>query len=173
MIRPLALDALRMAQDVGGVKVSLALALSLLLWPATAAWLGKVVGVSDGNTITVLHNGQAKKIRPCGIDCPEKNQDFGTKAKHITSTLVFAKVVEVDPVTVDRYGMTMACVKVADTVVNEELIRQGLARVFTRYCDRAICERWERLEAEAREARRGLWCMPNAIPPWEFRRSRR
>jgi len=76
-------------------------------------------------------------------------------------------------VTTDRYGRTVAFVKVGDTVVNEELIRQGLAQVFTRYCDRAICQEWGVLETEAREARRGLWSMPNAIPPWEFRRSRR
>ncbi len=75
--------------------------------------------------------------------------------------------------TTDRYGRTVAFVKVGDTVVAEELIRQGLARVFTRYRDRAICERWERLEDEARQAWRGLWSMANAMPPWEFRRSRR
>jgi endonuclease YncB( thermonuclease family) len=84
-----------------------------------------------------------------------------------------AKVVEVNPVTTDRYRRTVAVVRVSDTVVNEELIRQGLARVFARYCDQSICERWERLGDEAREASRGLWSMPNAIPPWEFRRSRR
>ena len=86
---------------------------------------------------------------------------------------LFAKVVELEPVTTERYGRTVALVRVGDTVVNEELIRQGLARVFTRYCDRPICEQWERLEAEARDARRGLWSTSNAIPPWEFRRNRR
>jgi endonuclease YncB( thermonuclease family) len=115
-------------------------AVSLLLLPATAAaWTGKVVGVADGGTITVLHNWQPEKVRLWGIDCPEKNQNFGTKAKHITSTLVFAKMVEVDPVTTDRYRRTVAFVRVGDTVVNEELIRQELARVFTRYCNRPIC----------------------------------
>jgi endonuclease YncB( thermonuclease family) len=63
--------------------------------------------------------------------------------------------------------------RVGDTVINEELIRQGLARVFTRYCDRAICQEWQVLEAEAQEKKRGLWPMPNALPPWEFRRTRR
>jgi endonuclease YncB( thermonuclease family) len=47
-------------------------------------------------------------------------------------------VVEVKPVTIDRYGRTVAFVRVGDTLVNEELIRQGLAWVFTRYCDRPI-----------------------------------
>ena len=82
-------------------------------------------------------------------------------------------MVEVDPITTDRYARTVAFVTVDDTVVNEELIRQGLARVFTRYCDRAICQEWRVLEAEAREARRGLLSKPNAVPPWEFRRGGR
>jgi hypothetical protein len=43
--------------------------------------------------------------------------------------------------------------------------------VFPRYCDRAICQEWRVLEAEAREKKRGLWSMPNALPPWENRRS--
>ena len=77
--------------------------------------------------------------QPWGIDCPETRQDFGTKAKKLTSTLVFSKVVDVEPVTRDRYGRTVAFVRVGDTLVIEELIRQGLAWVFTRYCDRAIC----------------------------------
>jgi endonuclease YncB( thermonuclease family) len=130
------------------------LALSLLLWPATAAaWPGKVVGVTDGDSITVLHEGRGGQIRLSGIDCPEKNQDFGTKAKHTTSILTFAKVVEVESVTVDRYGRTVAFVRVGDTFVNKELIRQGLAWVFTWYCDRPIWEQRERLETEARSAR--------------------
>ena len=57
--------------------------------------------------------------------------------------------------------------------MKEELIRQGLAWVFTRYCHRPICLGWKRPEAEAREKKRRLWSMPNAIPPWEFRRGRR
>jgi len=86
---------------------------------------------------------------------------------------MFAEVVEVAPVTTDRYGRRVGFVRAGDTVANEELNRQGPARVFTRYCDRAVCERWERLETEGRDARRGLWSMSNAIPPWEFKRSRR
>jgi endonuclease YncB( thermonuclease family) len=51
--------------------------------------------------------------------------------------------VDVEPVTTDRYGRTVAFVRVGDLLVNEELIRQGLAWVYTRYCDRTICEeRW-------------------------------
>ena len=64
------------------------LVLSMLLWaPTAAAWCGKVVGVIDGDGITVRHEGRGEQIRLWGIDCPEKSQDFGTKAKHITSIL--------------------------------------------------------------------------------------
>lgn len=56
---------------------------------AFADFSGRVVGVSDGDTIKVMHNGKAEKIRLHGIDCPEKAQPFGTKAKQFTSEMVF------------------------------------------------------------------------------------
>jgi micrococcal nuclease len=62
---------------------------------------------------------------------------------------------------------------VGDTLVNEELIRQGLAWVYNRYCKRPVCQGWKALEEEARKARRGLWSMPNPVAPWEFRRGGR
>jgi endonuclease YncB( thermonuclease family) len=124
-----------------------------------------VIGVIDGDSITVLHDGKGEQIRLWGIDCPEKHQDFGSRAKNATSVLVFAKVVEVEPVTTDRYGRTVAFVKVGDSLLNEELIRQGLAWVFTRYCDRPLCQGWKALEEEARKAKRGLWSMPKPVAP--------
>ena len=58
-----------------------------------------------------------------------------------------------EPVTTDRYGRTVAFVRVGDALVNEELIREGLVWVFTRYCDRPIRQEWNQLEADARKAR--------------------
>lgn len=79
------------------------LAVCFLMSPATAtAWSGNVIGVTDGDSITVLHDGRQEQIRLWGIERPEKNQDFGTKAKQATSTLVFGKFVEVEPATTDR-----------------------------------------------------------------------
>ena len=57
------------------------------------------------------------KIRLWGIDCPEKGQDFGTKARQAASIVVFAKAVEIEPVTTDRYGRTVAFVRVGNTLV--------------------------------------------------------
>jgi len=77
-----------------------------------------------GDSIAVLRDVRGEQIHLWGIDCPDKNQDFGTKAKHATSILVLAKVMEVESVTTDRYGRTVAPVRVGDTLVKEELIRQ-------------------------------------------------
>jgi micrococcal nuclease len=119
---------------------ALALGFLLLLPSLSCAWSGKVVGVIDGDSITVLHDGRREEIRLWGIYCPEKRQAFGTKAKQATSRLVFGKMAEVNPVDVDRYGRTVAIVTVGTTLVNRELIRQGLAWVYPRYCKRQVCE---------------------------------
>jgi endonuclease YncB( thermonuclease family) len=149
--------------------------LILIILPCFAfAWSGKLIGVADGDTITALHEGnQQVKIRLYGIDCPERGQAFSRKAKQFISEMVFGKVVEVEPVDIDRYNRLVALVTVSERLVNEELLNAGFARVYTRYCHRPICERWKVLENEAREARRGLWADPNPIPLWEFRRQKR
>ncbi len=127
----------------------------------------KVVGVSDGDTITVLHNGKGERIRLHGIDCPEKRQAFGNRAKQFTSNLVFAKTVTVQAVDRDRYGRTVAEVLLPDgRSLNRELVRAGLAWMYRRYSnDQSLSD----LEEEARVARRGLWVDANPIPPWEWR----
>lgn len=46
----------------------------------------------DGDTIEVLHNSKAERIRLSGIDCPEKGQAFGKRAKQAASALVFGRM---------------------------------------------------------------------------------
>ena len=72
---------------------TLALTFASFLWGE--GYVGKCVGVSDGDTISVMHAGRAVKIRIEGIDCPELGQDFGTRAKQFTSALVFGKDVQI------------------------------------------------------------------------------
>ena len=74
-----------------------------------------------------MHHGKGERIRLYGIDCPEKRQAFGKRAKQFTSNMVFGKVVEVRPVTMDRYGRTIAWVYVNGTCLNEALLKAGLA----------------------------------------------
>ncbi len=127
----------------------------------------KVVGVSDGDTITVLHDGKAERIRLHGIDCPEKRQAFGNRAKQFTSTLVFGTTVTVQVMDRDRYGRTVGVVLLPDgRSLNHELVRAGLAWMYRRYTnDQGLSD----LEEEARVARRGLWADANPVPPWAWR----
>jgi len=154
--------------------VWLAVILFLLLPCPAWAWSGKVIGVADGDTITVLHEKRPERIRLYGIDCPEKRQPFGKKAKQFTSELVFGKVVEVEPIATDRYGRTVAFVRVENVSVNEELIKGGFAWVYRKYCTLPLCsDKWDGFELEAKLGKRGLWGVSGEIPPWEYRRQKR
>ena len=136
---------------------------------AGETWTGKVVGVADGDTITVLHDRTSQKIRLHGVDAPEKAQPFGDKAKQLTSSLVFGKEVKVEVVTRDKYGRTVGRVYTVspDRCLEEELVKAGLAWWYRQYDPKN--KKLAGLEEEARKARRGLWSDPSPTPPWEWR----
>ena len=141
----------------------------LLLSPYVcfADFSGPVVSVLDGDTVDVLHNGQAERIRLSGIDCPENGQAFGKKAKQFTSTLLHGKEVTIHVLSKDRHGRTVSDVVLPDrTNVSRELLRAGLAWWYRQYSKDGSLGA---LEEEARQAKRGLWADPNPIPPWEIR----
>lgn len=130
---------------------------------------GRVVGVSDGDTITVLRDGQQPvKVRLNGVDTPESRQAFGARAKQFTSDKVFGKTVRVLVMDRDRYGRTVGVVYTNDDQsLNQQLVGAGLAWWYRKYAPRD--EQLAALEAEARGARRGLWADVNPTPPWDFR----
>jgi micrococcal nuclease len=133
---------------------------------------GRVVGISDGDTISVMHEGRAERVRLHGIDAPEKGQPFTNRAKQYVSDLVFGKDVKVEVHGQDRYGRTIGDVFLPDgRNLNHEIVKAGFAWWFRRYAphNRVL----EKLESEAREAKRGLWVDANPVPPWEFRRGLR
>ena len=139
-----------------------------LIWCETFS--GRCVGVHDGDTISVMKAGKAVKIRLEGIDCPELGQDFGTRAKQFTSALVFGKDVQVKEYNLDRYGRMVARIYVEGKDVCLELVKAGLAWHYKHYSsDPVLAE----AEVEARRAKRGLWSMPNPLPPWEYRKLHR
>ena len=150
--------------------------LFLVVWVlgvwAPAAWgqefVGRVLGVSDGDTLTVLRDRTPVRVRLHGIDCPEARQDFGSRAKSVSSELVFGQVVRVQRRDTDRYRRIVADVILPDgRSLNHELVREGMAWHYRKYAphDQTLA----RLEAEARAARRGLWSQPKPVPPWEWR----
>lgn len=140
----------------------------IFLFNSAYAFSGPCVGVSDGDTITILQGTKQVKVRLYGIDCPEKNQPYGKSAKIFTSSLVYGKYVSLDIKDTDRYGRTVAIVYQDKTCINEELLKNGFAWVYTQYYKG---ETWQKLEAEAREAQIGLWRDDSPTPPWEWRRS--
>ena len=145
--------------------------------PAAADELrGRVVGVSDGDTITVLVDShQQHRIRLAEIDAPELRQPYGQKAKQALSTLVFAKDIRVITSGKDRYGRLIGRAYAPgmphELDVSAQMVQDGAAWVFTRYAtDPSLYD----LQTEARIASRGLWALPLAdqVPPWDWRRSR-
>jgi len=144
--------------------------------PGNAGRSARVVSVADGDTITVLvtsgDDKRTEKIRLRGVDCPERAQPFGNKAKQLTSKLVSGKEVEIVPGKdgTDRYGRTIAEVRVDGRSLNEELLRAGLAWHYKQYDD---SERYDALERAARAAKLGLWAEADPIPPWEWRKRAR
>lgn len=130
---------------------------------------GTVVGVSDGDTITLKPHNQDKtvRIRLASIDTPEKRQDFGQRAKQRMSELVFNRQVEVYSTDTDRYGRVIGYVMIGDWSANLQMVADGLAWHYKHYCDDASFEHNEKV---AQSNRYGLWVDPRAVPPWEWRK---
>lgn len=131
-----------------------------------------VTSVLDGDTIEVLHNTRAERIRLNGIDCPEKGQAYGKKAKQAASALVFGKEVTLQIHGKDKYGRTVADVLLPDgTNVNQMLVKDGWCWWYRKYAPGNVI--LDELERRARAAGLGLWADPAPIPPWEWRKARR
>lgn len=132
---------------------------------------GKVIGISDGDTFTLLTaDKQQIKIRLAEIDAPESGQPYGNKSKQVLSGLVFGKDVRVVVQTTDRYGRTVGRPHVGSLDVSAEMIRMGAAWAYREYLkDQSLLV----LEADAKSNQRGLWGLSEAqnMPPWEWRRS--
>ena len=148
--------------------------LALLSGPLLAAeYTGKVVGISDGDTLTLLVPDGASfkqvKVRLGEIDTPERKQPYGTRAQQTLSELAFNQQARVVVQDTDRYGRTVGRVYVGGTDVNAELVKQGAAWAYRQYLkDQSLLA----LEAEAKAAKRGLWGLPEAerCPPWDWRK---
>jgi endonuclease YncB( thermonuclease family) len=160
-----------------------ALLLLLAVGAHAETLLGRVVGVADGDTITVLDaDRQQHKIRLQGIDAPEKAQPFGERSKQNLSRMVFGKDVRVEWEKRDKYKRIVgkvwvqpeSCPTCPMTLdAGHAQITVGLAWWYRKYAgeqspqDRSA---YEFSEQEARERRVGLWADPDPVPPWEWRR---
>jgi endonuclease YncB( thermonuclease family) len=147
-----------------------------LLWLLTghiyaASFTGKLVKVLDGDTVEVLHDGKAERVRLAQIDAPEKGQPFGQAAKRYVSYIAALQIVTVNVETVDRYGRTVGEIFLPDgTNLNKQIVGAGFAWQYKRY---SKDDEYGHFETGARVANLGLWQEPNPIPPWEWRRGKR
>ena len=135
---------------------------------------GKVVGVADGDSLTVLDNNKTQhKIRLQGIDAPEKAQAFGQKSKQSLHQLVHNKQVTVEFQKKDKYGRTVGKVLINGNDICLEQIKLGMAWHYTQYATEQPKEdriAYQQAELAARGQALGIWKDQNAIPPWEFRK---
>lgn len=160
-----------MSINVFAVRVVLLLAAAISAYASAGETVNcRVVGISDGDTLTCLTSAKEQiKVRLAEIDTPEKAQPYGTRSRQALSDLAFGKQVQLQVQDRDRYGRTVARVSVHGRDVSEAMIYQGAAWVYRAYNkDKPLLQ----VEAQAKAANRGLWSLPEAdrLPPWEWRK---
>lgn len=134
---------------------------------------GKVVGISDGDTITILTTDkQSIKVRLVEIDAPEKDQPWGQKSKQALSDLIYSRNVTVDSAGNDRYGRTLGTVFLSDRNINKHMVENGNAWAYTQY---VRDQNYFELQEIAKSKQLGLWSLSKGqtIAPWEWRKNKR
>lgn len=157
------------------MKKTFLIIISVANFNANSAILhGKVIGVSDGDTIKILsQSNQQFKIRLEGIDAPEKKQAYGVLSKQNLSDCAYLKYVFVESNKIDRYGRLIGKVISNGVDCNLRQIELGFAWHYKKYqSEQSLSDRekYSFAESNARKNKRGLWSEPNPIPPWDFRK---
>ena len=129
----------------------------------------KVVGIKDGDTVVVLDSlNHQTTLRLAEVDCPEKDQPFGTKAKQFTSDKIYRKQIKYVVTEIDRYGRSIAMIYYDNNkYLSAELIKNGLAWHYKRY---STSKELANFENSARLQKVGLWYDKNPVAPWDWRR---
>ena len=126
-------------------RIELLLFSAVLVFPAiliAESFSGRLVGVSDGDTITVMHSGVGEKVRLNGIDAPEKAQAFGARAKEFVSSEAFGKTVTVKPKEKDKYGRTIGEVTLpSGESLNQKIVKNGYAWWYRKYAPTPLSSR--------------------------------
>lgn len=169
------------------------------VWAEGGSFYGKVIGVGDGDTITVIDeirnkhtirlafidapetSCHSKKPNPRDEQCQETAQDYGKLAKNNLVSLVYQSVVKVDVLPGSTYGREIGIIyRQQDQSllnVNFEQVRNGYAWFYRRYAKQQLApddyELFSKAEQAARDARKGLWSNPSPTPPWEYRENDR
>jgi len=160
--------------------VAIVAAVIALIAPAAATAVeldGTIVGVADGDTITLLDASKAQhRIRLDGIDAPERAQPYGQRARQSLAELVHGRSARADCPKVDRYGRAVCRVIVDGVDVGLEQLRRGFAWHYVKYAHEQRAEdraNYARAERDARATHTGLWSFSTPTPPWDYRRTQK
>lgn len=128
---------------------------------------GRVVGIHDGDSLTILTRQKIQvKVRLEGIDAPELTQPFGQRSKAELSEIVFGKDVSVRDHGTDRYNRTIGRIICGAIDVSLEMVKRGMAWRYDKYSkEPALIE----AQARARAAGLGVWSEKVQVPPWQWR----
>jgi endonuclease YncB( thermonuclease family) len=159
-------------------RILISTVLVLLAGAAHADTLtGRVVGVVDGDTLTLLDETNTQhKIRLSGIDSPEKGQPFGQVCKQSLSDLAYGRTVAVEANKRDRYGRVIGKVLVDGQDANLEQVRRGCGWHYKKYMnEQPLDDRlaYNAAEESARAGEVGLWADRDPVAPWDWRKARR
>jgi micrococcal nuclease len=128
----------------------------------------KVTKINDGDSIEVMLDTGAGRVRLSAIDTPEHDQPHGpASSAALKGLLPVGSTVELEIVTQDQFRRIVAVVWLVNAGarlnVNERMLRDGHAWAYRRYMrDARFCD----IEAEARDAKRGLWAQP--VDDWVY-----
>lgn len=148
----------------------------LCLTTATAyGFPATVVAVDNGDTLVVVSNGERRTVRLYGIDAPVSGQQDANAAKRYLRSIALSSPVDVEVVSTDVFGRSVAIVRRAHILssVNAAIVANGYAWVNPKTCRKDKCEKWRRLERQAKNYHMGIWSGYDLIPPWEFKQQQR
>ena len=160
--------------------ICLAIIIQMVLLSPTAQ-AGKIIvgvvrGVYDGDTLLMATREESRlKVRLYGIDAPETGkrdkpgQPYGDSSRRLLLYKVMGRRVAAEVMDMDRYGRTVAVIRLDGRDINREMVEGGMAWAYLRYLEEPYESLYCDGEATARARHRGLWRDPNPVPPWEFR----
>ena len=132
--------------------------------------IGKVVKVSDGDTVTIFTSDKTQhKIRLNDIDAPEKKQAFGNKSKDNLAKYIAGRTVTVEYQKKDKYKRILGTIYYNNTDINLQQVKDGYAWVYKKYSNN---QNYYKAEKLARDKRVGLWSDKKPLEPWEFRKNK-
>jgi micrococcal nuclease len=131
----------------------------------------KVIGIKDGDTVEIIDKqNNTVTLRLAEVDCPEKKQPFGTKAKQFTADLVYLKTIKYIVTNKDRYGRYIAKIYFENKYLSAEIIKKGMGWQYKKY---STSKELAKFEQQARSKKIGLWIDPNPIYPSEWRKAKK